>query len=304
MTNPAYVNLIKVVAASVFGVFSPLLTAGAESPPRPAYAERVSEAGIAETFATFIRTWEWVVSDLHSADAQCEVVFRELATGEGARWIKPKVVTSNSNDLAFSRLKACDIPIDERTNRSRAELEPSDARTWFVTPRSVGDRGFRLYELSLPGSRPNYWTVIYGEYDEQKLVLNSFFDGYWTLRAKDCRMVGGVTVQRSLALDANHPSTMRDFSHGIFNSSDGVFVIVGTEQVGGRYSPDALRRIAAWKLEESGAFRQKCIWKPAGLSTRHVHSNRDGLRGKSCNSLCLQGSNVSNTTYRLQQFEV
>jgi hypothetical protein len=226
-------------------------------------AEGGSARALARTFSLFSRSYEWALDASTTDKVGCADVMAGLKSADEARWINPKVVTSNSEDSAFSNLNAC-----VAYHSDRAKAGTAGSKSDFFGVGSIGDQYFQLYEVALAGSNRKPWSIVYGQFAEAKLVTNRFFDGYSTVERESCRTTGSVPVQRQISMDLQHPSTQRDFVHGIFASGSGVFVVVGSEQTSGRYDPDAVRELVVWRLQNTGKFAQQCVWMPKGSPAR------------------------------------
>lgn len=210
----------------------------------------------------FARAQAWADAIPTKGDTACPDLLNSILHGQNMHAVEPIAKGQAEVKARLPQLASCPaIREAELVN----DLPESPIAFWNLN--DFGDRNFMLFavEVSDPTTpRPITFSIIYGEYLDQKLLLNAYFDSYSAVDMKSCKKLGGDSVQRPLPGDEK-AGALRDLIHGLFRIQNETWFLKASAQMGREGDPQSYKKIEARRIDSTGQFALKCVWMPTTL---------------------------------------
>ena len=187
--------------------------------------------------------------------ARCEGVINKIADGVSFRRVPHEYETTDPQDPRLAELNRC------KHHTPPPQTSPRD----FYDVTDVGDQRWRLYARSrvLPNAPPAQ-RMVFGQYSQEKVVLNYFFTGYNVIDVNSCEIISGATVQEtpppnSRRFTGNMPLS---FAHGVYRSAGAIWVLSANVpwRTTASTSSTELYSFDAHELKPNGKFEPPCSW--------------------------------------------
>ncbi len=217
-------------------------------------------AGDLGAFRKYANSFEWVDTvDLGARHAHCQRILADIRSGKRIAEVLPRVVTDDPDDAAFAPIGRC----GGLKPRSNIQSE-ADEELVALSVEAFGDRSFRLYLPAAQSARGSMGVaIIYGEFAESKVRLNTYSDGYTLVNFEQCTRGGMMPTQRRISSDGS--STARNFMHGVFEHRGDVIVLEADGQIAKTRDEKTFQSLTVWRLAPPDGFLLDCAWTPKYL---------------------------------------